>query len=227
MCKMKNNFSFKRSVILLISILFIFISCKKDSKNLITVSGKIIDPNTNVSIEGARVVLSGNKLSSGGIYSSGYTEIASMMTDASGAFSCNFKEDKYSGYRITVSKDRYFGYTVDLTTDDLLPGNTFSPVYSIYPECFIRVEVQNVMPQNSNDHISYSFTSGAVSCYECCDNSMYNGYGMDYTQTFICKTHGNQNVVLSYNVTKGVTTMLYTINHYCPAYDTTAFIVNY
>jgi hypothetical protein len=185
------------------------------------------DPNTNVNVEGVSVVLSGSKLSSGGIFSSGYADIVSMTTDASGAFSCQFKEDKYAGYRITISKDHYFGYTQDLTTSDLVAGNTFSPTYSIYPECFIRMEVRNIIPFDSNDHILFGFTTGSVSCYECCDNTLYHGYGMNYEDNIICKTHGNQNVTLTYNVTKQGITTLHTITHYCAAFDTTKFNVNY
>lgn len=224
---MYSLYSIKRIVLLFITLLFVCIACNKDKKNIIKLEGKVNDPNTNEYVEGASVVLSGSKLSSGGIFSSGYEDIVSMTTDASGTFSCEFKEDKYSGYRIIISKDHYFGYTEDLTTSDLVAGNTFSPTYLIYPECFIRMEVRNIAPEDTNDQISYGFSSGWVSCYECCDNTLYHGYGPYYTDTIVCRTYGNQNVTLTYNVTKGSNTLLYTLNHYCNAFDTTMFIVSY
>jgi hypothetical protein len=212
--------------LLLVSILFICFSCKKN-KNIIQVEGTVFDPNTNEYVANVNVVLSASKLSSGGIFSSGYEDIATMTTDASGTFSCEFKEEKFSGYQIRISKEHYFELVKELTTSDIVAGSKFSPTYSIYPECFIRMEVRNVIPLDTNDYITYNFTGGWVSCYECCDNTLYSGIGMNYSDTLICRTYGNQNVTLTYNVTKGGTTLLHTLNHYCNAFDTTKFIVSY
>jgi hypothetical protein len=212
--------------ILIVSLFVICSSCKKD-KNIIRIEGKVFDPNTNEYISGANVVLAASKLSSGGIFSSGYEDIATMTTDASGTFSCEFKEEKFSGYQITISKDHYFGLIKELTTSDIVAGNTFSPTYSIFPECFVLMEVHNVIPEDTNDRISYSFTGGWASCFDCCDNTLYHGYGMYYSDTIVCRTYGNQNVTLSYNVTKGGITLLHTLSHYCNAFDTTHFIVSY
>jgi hypothetical protein len=224
---MNTHYKIRSFFLLIASLLFICISCRKDSKNIIRVEGKVHDPNTNVYVGGANVVLSASKLSSGGIFSSGYEDIASMTTDASGNFSTEFKEDKYSGYRIIITKDHYFGYTIELKTSDLAGGSTFSPTYSIYPECFIRMDVKNIAPEDTNDHVSYQFSSGWVSCNECCDNNLYHGHGPYYSDTIICRTYGNQNVTVSYNVTKSGMTKLYTLTHYCNAFDTTKFIVSY
>lgn len=224
---MNNYFHIKSIVLVIISIIFVVISCKKDDKNIIKVEGKIYDPNTKEYVEGAKVVLAASKLSSGGIFSSGYENIVTMTTDASGTFACEFKEDKYAGYRITITKDHYFGYTKDLTTSEIVAGTTFSPTYSIYPECFIRMEIHNEYPESSNDHVSYSFTSGYSTCSDCCDNTVYHGSGMTYADTIFCKTYGNQDVTLSYNVTKSGSTILHKITHFCPAFDTTNFMVAY
>jgi hypothetical protein len=215
-----------KGIVLLTSLLLLCASCKKD-KNIIRIEGKIFDPNTNEYVSGANVVLAASKLSSGGIFSSGYEDIVTMTTDASGIFTCEFKEEKFSGYQITISKDHYFGLIKELTTSDIVAGNTFSPTYSIFPECFIRMEVRNIVPVDTNDRIYYSFTGGWVSCYECCDNTLHQGSGMYYSDTTLCRTYGNQNVTLSYNVTKSGTTILHTITHYCSAFDTTNFIVSY
>jgi len=191
------------------------------------IDGKVFDPNANAYVQGAGVVLSASKLSSGGIFSSGYDDIATMTTDASGTFTCEFKADKFAGFRIAISKDHYFSFTKDLTTSDIVAGTTFSPTYNLYTECFIWMEVHNVIPQDTNDHITYSFSSGTTECFGCCDNTYYQGSGMLFNDTVICKTHGNQNVTLTYDVTKGGSTIQHTLSHYCNAFDTTRFIVNY
>ncbi len=202
-------------------------SCNKDNKNTIRVQGRVFDPNTNRYVSGVSVVLAASKVSSGGIFSSGYEDIATMTTDADGNFACECKEEKFSGYQFTLSKDHYFGLIQQLTTSDIVAGTTYSPTFSLYPECFIWMEVRNIIPETIYDHISYSFTGGSLTCFECCDNILNHGYGMNFADTLICKTHGNQNVTLSYNVTKGGITQLHTITHYCSAFDTTKFIVSY
>ncbi len=215
-----------RIVLLVIALTIVCASCKKN-KNIINIEGKVFDPNTNEYVAGADVVISVSKLSSSGIYSSGYENLTTLTTDASGSFKYEFQEEKIVGYRFTISKDHYFGFEKEVNTSEIVAGTTFSPTYNIYPECFIRMEVHNVAAQDSNDKIVYGFTSGYVSCFECCDNNFYHGYGIDYADTIICKTHGNQNVVLTYNVTRGGTTLLHTMTHYCNAFDTTSFNVFY
>ena len=222
-----QNIKILFSVFLIFSILACCISCKKDNKNIIRIAGKVRDPNTNVYVSNAEVVLAASKLSSGGIFSSGYEDIASMTTDNNGTFSCEFAEEKFSGYRITISKDHYFGFTTELTTSDLVAGNTFSPTYSIYPECFVWLEVNNTMPADTNDKIMYGFSSGWVNGPGCCDNSLFYGYGMNFTDTLVCKTFGNQNVTITYNVTKSGQTLGHTLTKYCNAFDTTRFIINF
>jgi hypothetical protein len=225
---MENSLKKPSLVLLIISILIILVSsCKKNDKNTLRVEGKVFDPNTNEYVQGVTVVLSASKLSSGGIFSSGYVDIATMTTDASGTFACEFKEDKYSGYRIYISKAHYFDYIKELTTSDIVAGTTFSPTYNLYTECFIWMEVHNLIPQDINDHITYGFSSGTTEGYGCCDNTYYQGYGMAFNDTVICKTHGNQNVTLTYNVTKGGSTIQHTITRYCNAFDTTRFVANY
>ncbi len=221
------NSILQRFGLVFIAAVFIFTACNKDKKNAIHIEGKVYDPNTQEYIAGASVTIAASKLSSGGIFSSGYDNIATTTTDGSGTFIFDFKEEKVAGYEITIAKDHYFGQIIDLTTSDIIAGTTFSPVYDIYPESFIKMNVQNFYPSDTNDHIAYSFSAGWVSCYECCDNTTYQGLGLYYTDTIVCRTYGNQNVTVTYNVTKGGGTVQHTLTHYCNAFDTTKFNILY
>ncbi len=212
---------------LIIAVVFLFTACNKDKKNAIHIEGKIFDPNTQEYVIGANVTIAASKLSSGGIFSSGYEDIATTTTDASGVFTFQFQESKVAGYQITIAKNHYFGYSLELNTSDIVAGTTFSPVYNLYPECFINMHVRNIIPVDSNDHIAYGFTTGWVGCYECCNNNTFQGHGKFYADTIICKTYGNQNVTLGYNVTKSGSTLLHAVTHYCPAFDTTTFDILY
>ncbi|MEI6123038.1 MAG: hypothetical protein WCQ95_05350 [Bacteroidota bacterium] len=213
--------------LLIIAVAFIFTACNKDKRNAIHIEAKVFDPNTNIAVVGANVTISASKLNTGGIFSSGYEDIATTTTDASGTFIFDFQEERFAGYKITIAKEKYFGNIIELTTSDIVPGTTFSTVYNIYPECFIKLKVQNVINYDSTDHIAYSFTAGYVNCYECCDNTIYQGHGLNYSNTIACKTYGNQNVTATYNITRDGSTMMHTVSHYCNAFDTTTFTISY
>lgn len=219
------RFIFNTSTLLLL--LFFINSCKKDDKNIIKIAGKVLDPNTNAYVSGAKVFLYASKLQSGGIFSSGYEEISVMTTDLEGNFVTEFKEEKFSGYKIYISKQNFFSFSKELTTEDIVPGTVFSPVFNLYPECYIKLMIKNIAPADSNDHVIYWFSSGWNACYECCDNTYYHGYGMNFSDTIHCKTYGNQNVTVTYNVTKTGNTTINTMTHFCPAFDTTEFGIYY
>lgn len=216
-----------RLCINLILLLLITVSCNKDEKNKIHIEGKIYDPNTEEYVSNVLVTISASKLSSGGIFSSGYDEIASITTDANGTFIFDFQEDKFAGFRITAIREGYFNFFKELSTSEIIPGTTFLPTYYLYPVCYIDMKIKNIAPYDENDLISYSFTSGWLGGFECCDNTIHQGSGENFSDTVFCKTYGNQYVTVTYNVTKEGNTLLFTQTKYCQAFDTTYFNIQY
>jgi len=222
---MRNHF--KHQFLICLIILLSSVSCDKDKKNSIHVEGKIYDPNSVSYVDGAEVIIAASKLSSGGIFSSGYEDIASTTTDASGTFIFDFLEDKFAGYQIRVAKPQYFSCIKDVSTSEIQPGITFSPTYNIYPVGYINLKIRNAMPFDTNDFVSYSFTSGYLNGNSCCGNAISQGHGLYFADTIFCKTHGNQDVTVTYNVTKSGSTHVYTQTHYCSAFDTTYFNIDF
>jgi hypothetical protein len=218
---------FRHQFLICFAILLMAVSCDKDKKNSIHVEGKIYDPNTASYVEGAEVTIAASKLSSGGIFSSGYEDLATTKTDANGTFLFDFMEDKFAGYQIRVSKPLYFSSVKDVSTSEIQPGVTFSPTYNIYPVAYINLKIRNAMPYDSDDFVSYSFTSGYLNGFDCCGNTILQGHGLFFADTVSCKTHGNQEVTVTYNVTKEGLTHVYTQTHYCSAFDTTYFNIDY
>lgn len=219
----------RRSLLILLAFILIpamlLCSCKKKQHELV-MQGRVYDPNTNAYVEGATVVLSASGIESG-IFNSNYAEVATATTDASGNFTFNFTEDKVAGYRINVSKNRYFGYTEDINSDEIVSGTPYTPVYNIYPEGFVKLEVENFIAFDSSDHIIYSFSSGYAGCEGCCDNTLLHGYGSDFHDTLICMTHGNQQIGVTWSVTKNNLTTLHNGTFYCNAFDTVYYKINY
>ncbi len=202
-------------------------SCNKAKKNRIYIEGKIYDPNTMAYVAGADVTIAATKLSSGGIFSSGFADIASSTSNENGLFVFDFKEEKVGSYQLRVSKDQYFGIIKEVSTSEIEAGVTFSPTYNLYPIGYINLKIRNFTPYDSNDFVAYNFSSGWLNSYECCNNSVVQGHGPYYADTVSCKTYGNQNVTLTYSVTKGGHTTQYSKTLFCVAFDTTFFNIDY
>jgi hypothetical protein len=200
-------------------------SCRKD-KNQISIRGLVSDPNTAIRVEGVLVVLSAKKVTDG-VYNAGFAEIARTTTDAGGQFSFDTEEDYVSTYRFAISKSGYFSTMHDISATGITSGEIYTPEYNIYPIGYIQLEVRNFAPFDSADFISYTFSSGYLNCYECCDNSMRYGYGESYSDTLVCKTYGNQSVSITWNVTKNGMTNQHQGTLYSTAFDTAGFQINY
>jgi hypothetical protein len=200
-------------------------SCKKE-KNKIHVEGIIMDPNTGIVLENALVVFSAKKITDG-VYNAGFEEIARMNTEANGAYRFEMDEDYVSAYRISVSKQGYFASYHEISGSDITSDEVFVGNYNLYPIGYIRLEVRNFAPFDTADYITYTFSSGYVNGFDCCDNSIRHGAGENYADTIVCKTYGNQNVTVSWNVTKNQMTTQHSQTIYCAAFDTTYFQLNY
>jgi hypothetical protein len=200
-------------------------SCNKD-KNQISIEGTVTDPNSGVKVEGVTVVFSSSKITNG-VFNSGYTEIGRTTTDASGKFYFEQEEERTSGYRISMSKPGYFTVSKDISGTDIIAGTLFAPTYEIFPVAYIKLHVRNYTPIDENDIISYTFTSGYLGCYECCDNSLRFGYGTNIDEWLKCKTYGNQNVTIGWTVTKIASSMFYNATVYAIAHDTITYEINY
>jgi len=203
----------------------IIFSCRKENTT-ITIHGTVYDPNRKANVSGASVTISSSKISNG-YYNSNYTDIATTTTDGNGNFSFQFQKEQSSGYRISITKTNYFDNTIDIPDANIVAGTTFTPTYDLYTKAYIKLHVKNNSPYDANDVIVYSYTSGYITCYECCSDTYFKGYGETFDSTSICKTHGNQNVVIYWHATKNS----YDISHfdtlYCPSFDTTTYQILY
>jgi hypothetical protein len=201
------------------------ISCKKE-KEKININGTVYDPNLKTFLANAHITISASMISSG-FYNSNYTDIASTTTDANGAFNFEFDKQKSAGYRVFISKDNYFDNTIDINDADVVPGTPYTAAYNLYPVAYIKLHVKNSTPYDTSDAIRYSYTSGYLTCYECCSNILTKGYGKNYDVTTKCKTYGSQNVMINWSVYKAGYDVAYSDTIFCIPFDTTTYQILY
>lgn len=212
-------------LLIVMSCLYCFFSCKKENNN-VTINGNVYDPNTNVYVSNARVILSSNTPSSG-FYSNTYTELASATTDNSGSFRFEFKKERAIGYRITILKDNYIDISLDIPGDDWSANNTYTPTYYIKPVGYLSLHIRNTSPINSADYIRYSFAMENPSCNTCCTDVIHYGNGVNYDTTYTCKTYGSQPVIANWLVSKMGQITLHADTFFCQPFDTTHYEINY
>jgi hypothetical protein len=207
-----------------------FISCKKD-KNTIHIRGNIYDPNQKINVRGARVILQSSTVQSGMLNGS-YQDIANASTDVSGKFSFDIAVERVLGYKMLINKDKYFYSETDIGPLAWSGGNTYNPVYKIYPLAYIKLDIQNVHPYNTDDVIYYTIISDnfqliANNCSGCCSESLQTGTGMTFSTKYKCITQGATTTLISWNYTKNKINIARDTNLYCIPFDTNSFKILY
>jgi hypothetical protein len=206
--------------------LLLLLGCKKKNEDIISLKGSVYDPNLNVYVGGARVTLYSSKIQSG-IYSSAYKSIVSKVTDANGKFEMEFKKEQVIDYKINITRDNYFSYENKVNPENWLGGNVYKPVYEIYPEAYVRINIENYFPSDENDRVIYGFDSGYYVCPECCTHTYITGYGMDYKSSLKCITQGNKYAKISWHYTKNKNELMHDTSLLCKAFDTTFVNIRY
>jgi hypothetical protein len=215
-----------KSLGILIFVIFLFtISCKKDEKK-VTFSGTIVDFYTDTPISGAQITLASKKIESG-VYNSNFQDITTIISDGNGQFSIDSKYEAVVAYRIYVKKDKYFDNSTEINSNSVSEGTNYNANYSIAPEAYIKLHIKNITPYDSLDVISYSYKNLQPGCIDCCNNTVFQGVGKFFETTIKCKTFGNKNNKVEWNVTKNGFTILHSQDVFCTPLDTTNFEILY
>ena len=219
----------KKRTLTLLLICFIsfsaFVACKKENKN-IKISGIITDASGN-KIEGVNVTLQGTLLQ-GGAYSTGFSDITTVKTDANGFYEIDTKWQTVDKYKITLFKYNYFENSYQYISDDFPIGEKVTKNLTIHPLAWIKIVVNNVDPDGNGDRISYKYdTDESPLCADCCNNTPIVGNGMIYSNVLKCKLPGNKNAKISWTVQKSNNITNYSQQVFCTAFDTTTFNINY
>lgn len=190
-----------------------FIACKKDSVKT-DVTGIVVNTGSTTAVAGALVELlqtDANCIACQG------SSILNTTSDSKGGFTFNFKAQAGYNYTIKASKNLYYnnagsgGVAVN-------NGQKNNITVSITPYAWLMLHVKNVSPFGGGDQIGIGGLSG----------SPIQLFGSNIDTVFTgLPVNGSTSVSIYWTVIKNNVTNTYSDNKYCPAFDTTAYTINY
>lgn len=205
---------------------FFFISCTKDDKT-ITVDGSVTDPNRNMPVANADVILDYKPVSSS-IYNAGYQNLVSASTASDGSYELKYDKEKSSDYRIRIRKDKYFMFEKEYAPEKFESNSSVSMSFYLIPEAFVKTELTNISSFNDQDHIVFQFPEIDGSYPGQCSPGYIHGYGRYFDSSFVCAVPGDEHLSYEYDVTvNGKTSHYGPDSIYTPAFDTTLLKINY
>lgn len=210
----------KNSTLLILSLFtLLFSSCKKDHDFTTTISGQVLEFDTNKPIEGATVYAYGGT-SNGNLSNSGanLSTITSTTTDLNGYYHFSFDAEDFSILDMSASHDQYF--PVNTIIQNIFRGVDNEIDIILDPHAWLKIHVKNNLPIDEYDIISV----GNSFNYDDIDPL----YGNTIDTTLIGLVKGNNiDTRAIWFVTKNDVTENYHQNIYCPAHDTTYIEILY
>lgn len=216
--KMKILFS-----VLMIALLLLG-SCKKDP-DMIEVRGTIVENYVGGNIGSASVVIQGKGVNTG-IYSTGFTDLATTTSNADGSFFLEFEKKPYSEYRIIVSKSNYFPELVNVSSSEI-DGSSYNGQIKLNAVAALHFVIKNVNPTSADDYINLVITQQPAVCSDCCPTSQINLPGISVDTSFYCTTHGNHKVLLVKTVKHAGAPVITVDTIAAQAFQTKEVLINY
>jgi hypothetical protein len=212
------------TVILLLSLL-VMAGCKKDDDKIM-IEGTVTDPAQGIAVEGVEVYLYG-KVFDGGMFNPDPSVIGYAVTGADGKFLIKIGQVKASDFEMRLDKPHYFSFTEKLTNNEISSGKTYKPAYSLHPEGWLQLRVQNTNPYSSADLIAYKIESDNPSCSSCCNSNYIQGQGTLYDGITTCRSKGGKDVLIIYNVHKAGNSKIDSATVLLPVFDTAYYHLIY
>ncbi len=210
-------------LVFIISILTLF-SCKKEDLELF-IQGNVNDPNLNISVAGAQVVLSGQEIS-GGTFNPSFITQATTTTNGNGHFEIKFPRKTISTYRIEVTKDNYFRTTIEITGDAVQPDETYNVNIDVLPMAYYQLTLKNNPPTDEFDRISYRNVNADLSC-DCCNNQTLTLIGEQIDTTFTCAHEGESWLHYWYEIEQNGNAQAFGDSIFLTPFDTTFKQINF
>lgn len=205
----------QQKLFIIIFALFSIISCKEDESGLTKVNGKVkIENNSNNHIVGvSKVYLHRQDPSCLGC---GAGVIDTFYSNTDGSYSFSFDANKDFGYSVSAWNSSCFENNNSISINK---GDKNSIDITLTPITYLKLIIKNISPKNDADYINVT-------------NTYFNGgvyvfLGTKVDTSVIDVIFGNRTNNIIWFTEKNGIKNTYTSSIYCPAFDTTEYLIEY
>lgn len=169
-------------------------ACKRSNQTV--VYGELTEHYTGIPLDGTEVELAYTELGNG-TYSSGYTSLGTVTTDAEGQYRFEFDNVSAIDYRVRAIKDGYFLRELKVGRDDWRPNQENEFNITLYETSSITFRFYNQF--SSGNTLIFNLKPHSAGCSSCCSPEKISIGGINDT-TFACNVYGNQSIGYEYLV---------------------------
>jgi hypothetical protein len=211
-------------IILLIAAMY---GCKKDQNSNFGLKGQVTDGDTGESLADAQIEVEKQVVTSG-VFGNVFQHAATTQTDALGNYSCTWPRENFAALRMIAEKNNYISTEKGLDVDAFKKEDFeyITQDVQLYKEAFIQVRLQHSGVINNQDQLDFTFLNANFAC-NCCSNGWRSFEGGQVDTTFTCRLYGNRWIKYQAQTTIAFVDSIFVDSVYCPAFDTTAILINY
>ena len=202
---------------IIIVILMLFISSCEDNERIITIEGKVIDPNQDIELTNTEIDVY-TKDASNGTVSYVFEHYKTIYSDTEGKFKIEIPFTYTLAYKLEFENSMYFGNTLEIQSEDIENDNYYE-IVNMFPESYLNIHIENEFSYDENDKITYHIIDWNTSCDGCCPPGFHEYIGDDINETISCKVIGEIEYTIEYIVFKNGNSNAFQRIVNCPAFE--------
>ena len=202
-----------------------FFSCANEER-IVTIKGRISDPNLIIDISDVEVKLFA-QTSTDGTFSYIYKFMESSLSDENGSFKFEFIYDYNLAYKLDFVKENYFAYSIEFESLELCPDDYYYREIELFPFTTLRIHLVNSFSFDENDKIMYRIIDWDKSCDGCCPPGFHEYVGDDVDEIIECRLIGESEYIIEYIVIKNGNYNVSMRTIFCSAFETTELDISY
>lgn len=170
-------------------ILSIFLnSCGKHDKTII--SGTVLEHYSGEPVANAEIKLSYSAFS-GGIYSSGYSQIGTTNSDANGHYTFEFENVSAVDFRFQTSAEHYYYRETKINRDEVVNGDKNLLALELYAKALMNFRFKN--STSVQNQLLFALEDHSPGCSDCCFSGSIFMSGI--TDTLVsCGFYGHEKI---------------------------------
>ncbi len=202
-----------------------FVFCKKESKDIVyNFEGYILDVNSKIGINDAKISLFKKEVASG-TFTSAFSSVDSYNSSSNGSYILMSDFGTIESFKFRVEKENYFTIEQIFNPDDFKPNEVNQLDFSLVGKGVVSIRIKNSIPFDLFDEIS--FNSINPTCSTCVKFNSIVLKEMLVDTVLIGNVEANRYFKFQYTIKKNNSTTNHLDSVFCVLGDTSFYNLNY